>query len=402
MQLLHIHRKYSRKSIVLCIVSVLFIMFTFVRGSYAYVPFIDMLRSAEIVITAQVIKVHEDTTAQYAVVKAKDILKGPWSIDSLIQLPVHRRPKSGPVITTDFDAVYDSGATYLLLLTHQDKGIDIIHYPEKAQIKIAETGTSFLLDIKRILVIDTISDLSTRARQYSQLLDSPSNLIRESAASALGHIEHPDALNGLIKALDDKDHFVLGNAISGLNLLGRKGITSARAVAAIENILRYTYETGTLIRALAAQKGEEAIPYLHNFYIFCQNDRVRQRILRALSWLQDTTVVSLFRSVIYDDDIPYGMDRLKITVLDCLHEPDTATSKQYSDSVAIVLAMKALDYDAESIQIEAIKLLESRAGISFGDPENISGFDRDRAKVRNKIIGKWRKWYRNWLKIRKQ
>lgn len=374
-------------------------------GSWAYVPFISLLKEADIVTVAKVIAIEQRETTKYAIADPQEIIKGEWPIDSVLELPIHEVPRSGVRVSTDFDILYDSAATYMLLLTNRDGRYDIIHYPYKTKIKLNENDSSLIIDVKNLMTIDTISTPSEQALQFTQLLGSPHQIIRESAAWQLGHIECPEALTGLISALKDDDHWVLSNAIHGLELLGRKGITSEQAVSSIENILRYTHYTPPLIEALTAQWGIDAIPYLRDFYSFNRDYRVRRKILLALNRLKDSTVVSLFHRVIYDDEVSYEMSSLKITVLKCLTEADNI-DKQYSDSIAIAFAFKALDYkngevdyyNIEPVQIEAIKLLESRTKKSFGDPENIRGFPWEREKVRNKIISKWKKWYRDWLK----
>jgi len=377
-------------------------------GSWAYVPFISLLEDADIVMVAKVIAIEQCETTKYAIAVPQEILKGEWPTDSMLKLQIFEIPKSGVRITTDFPILYDSAASYLLLLTNKDGRFDIIHHPQNTKIPLDENDSSLIADVKNILVIDTISKPAEQAIQYTELLESSYQVIRESAAWKLGRIECSEALIGLISALKDEDHWVRSNAIYGFEFLGRKGITSDQAVSSIENILRYAHYTPSLIEALAAQKGDDAIPYLHDFYSFNRDYKVRRKILISLNRLRDSTVVSLFHNVIYDDEVSYEMARLKETVLECLTEPDTI-SKQYPDSVAITFAIKALDckkdkavdYNMESVQIEAIKLLESRTKKTFGDPENIRGFDRDRAKVRNKIISKWKKWYKNWLKTKR-
>jgi len=374
-------------------------------GSWAYVPFISLLKDADIVMVAKVIAIEQCETMKYAIADPHEILKGEWPTDSMIKLQIFEIPKSGVRITTDFPILYDSATSYLLLLTNKDGKFDIIHYPEKTKIPLDENDTNLIADVKSILEIDTILTSAEQARRYIQLLESSYQVIRESAAWELGRIECPEALAGLIGALKDEDHWVLSNAIHGIELLGREGITSDQAISSIENILRYTHYTPSLIEALAAQKGNDAIPYLFNFYSFTHDYRVRRKILIALDRLRDSTIVALFKAVIYDEEVSYEMASLKETVLKCLAESDTAGNK-YSDSIAIALAIKALDYKngkwdyyyIESVQIEAIKLLESRTNESFGDPENIRGLPREREKVRNKIIRKWQKWYKDWMK----
>jgi HEAT repeat protein len=369
------------------------------------VPFISLLEDADIVMVAKVIAIEQCETTKYAIADPHEILKGEWSTDSMLKLQVFELPKSGVRITTDFPILYDSATSYLLLLTDKEGRFDIIRYPQNAKIPLDENDTNLIADVKYILEIDTISTPAKQALRYIQLLESPYQVIRESAAWKLGRIECPEALAGLISALKDEDHWVLRNAIHGIELLGREGIASNEAMHSIENILRYTHYTPSLIEAFAAQKGNAAIPYLHNFYRFTRDYHVRRKILIALDRLRDSTVISLFKEVIYDDEVSYEMASLKETVLECLAESDTIGNK-YSDSIAIALAIKALDYKngkwdyyyIESVQIEAIKLLESRTNKSFGDPENIRGFSKEREKVRNKIIRKWQKWYKDWVK----
>jgi hypothetical protein len=374
-------------------------------GMRLYMPFISLLEEADIIMIAQIIAFEQCDTMKYAIADPREILKGEWSIDRLLKLQIFDIPKTGVRITTDSPILYDSAASYLLLLTGKDDRFDILRHPEKTKILLGERNKSLTADVKNILDIDTISTPEKQAERYTELLGSPYQVIRESAAWKLGRIECPEALSGLISALQDEDHWVLSNAIYGIELLGRKGITSGQAVSSIENILRCTHYTPILIKAFAAQKGTDAIPYLRNFYSFNRDYRVRREILIALDQLRDTSVVALFHKIIYDDDVSYEISSLKGTVLECLTEPDT-TSKQYPDSIAIALAIKALDYTngeldylyIESVHIEAIKLLESRTNMSFGDPEHLRGFPDERAKVRNKIIDKWRKWYKDWLK----
>lgn len=375
-------------------------------GSWVYVPFISLLKEADIVIVAKVIAIEQRETKKYAIADPQEIIKGEWPVDSILELQVYEIPESGVRITTNFFPVlYDSAATYLLLLTGKDGRFDMLRYPENTKILLDENDGSLIADVRSVLEIDTISKPSEKALRYTELFGSPHQIIRESAVWQLGRIECPEALTGLISALKDDDHWVLSNAIHGLELLGRKGITSEQAVSSIEYILGYTHYTPTLIEALAAQWGIDAIPYLRDFYSFNRDYKVRRKILLALNRLKDSTVVSLFHRVIYDDEVSYEMASLKITVLKCLTEADNI-EKQYPDSIAIAFAFKSLDYkngevdyyNIEPVQIEAIKLLESRTKESFGDPENIRGFPREREKVRNKIISKWKKWYRDWLK----
>jgi hypothetical protein len=374
-------------------------------GSWVYLPFISLLRDADIVLVAKIVATEQFETTKYAIAEPQEILKGDWPIDKPLKLQVFEMPTNGAVYSTDFPILYDSAASYLLLLTSKNGRFDIIHYPRNTKIQLDDNAGSLIADVKSILEIDTISAATKQALRYNQLLRSPHQVIRESAAWQLGRLECPEALTGLIGALEDEDHWVLSNAIYGLEHLGSKGITSDQAVSSIENILRYTHYTPTLIEALAAQKGQDAIPYLHNFYTFNHDYGTRSSILKCLNRLKDSTVVSLFRNVIYDEEVSYEMTRLKETVLSCLQEPDT-TDQQYPDSIAIALAIKALDYrngemdyyNIESVQIEAIKLLESRTKKSFGDPENIRGGPKERKKERDKIISKWQKWYKNWLR----
>ncbi|MGB3479404.1 MAG: HEAT repeat domain-containing protein [bacterium] len=390
---------------VLRIVFLCLVLINGALGSWAYVPFISLLEDADIVMVAKVIAIEQSETTKYAIADPQEILKGEWPTDSMLKLQVFEIPKSGVRIITDFPIPYDSAASYLLLLTDKDGRFDIIHYPEKTKIPLDENSNSLIADVKSILEIDTISTPAEQALRYTQLLGSPHQVIRESAAWKLGRIDCPEALTGLISALKDEDHWVLSNAIHGLELLARKGISSDQTVSSIENILRYTHYTPSLIEALAAQKGGDAIPYLHNFYSFNRDYKVRRKILIALNRLRDSTVVSLFHRIIYDDEVSYEIARLKITVLECLTKEDNI-DEQYPDSIAFLFAFEALDYkngkmdyyNIEPVQIEAIKLLESRTNKSFGDPENIRGFPDERKKERNKIISKWQKWYKNWLK----
>ena len=62
------------------------------------------------------------------------------------------------------------------------------------------------------------------------------------------------------------------------------------------------------------------------------------------------------------------------------------------------LAMAALEDEHESVQKSAIRLLEKRTNISFGDVDEIRGFDFERVKETKKIIKKWKNWYKDWQK----
>lgn len=189
MRLLRVYRQYPWRFDVLCIALIWIILINVLQACWVYQPFNELTGSADVVVVAKVIKVYDDSTAQYALLKPSEILKGELSTDGFLKLPVHKRPTSGMVASTDMDILYDSASTYLLLLVSTDYGYDVIHYPNKTKIKLVDSNKSLVVDTKRMISIDTVSVLDSRAEQYTQLLESPYNIIRESAAYELGNTE---------------------------------------------------------------------------------------------------------------------------------------------------------------------------------------------------------------------
>jgi hypothetical protein len=226
---------------------------------------------------------------------------------------------------------------------------------------------------------------------YIELLKSPYVDIRETVAWKFHYFECEEALYGLQIAAKDTAPNVVANALSGFVQLGKRGITSHKSAAFIESLLVYQRFTTTLYVAYAAQKGEDAIPLLHeHFRIHPVN---KGSVLNALRFLQDTTVLRLFEQLIVH---PKTWDTPRHHALQLLLFPDTLAIP-FPDSAVITWAMSALSDTNESIQETAIELLERKTGMGFGYAR---GLPKERAKQQKQIIKKWQKWYKKWLEDR--
>lgn len=368
------------------------ILFKTAAACWIYQPFSTHLKEADLILTAQVLYIKQEDSVKYAAAKPLQIIKGNWSQNSILNLAIHELPKTVIKRSTDYEVLYDSGATYLLPLKLKDTYAKLVGLPWHTQIKLDQTNISIIDDVTNLVHINSLTDPSEQALRYTELLASPYIIIRESVAWELGRIESEKALQGLIIAMHDTAENVIVNALAGFRLLGKKEITSSDAVASIESILVYSFHLRLLLGALAAQKGETAIPFLHKFFSMFNDPR--GGALGALTYLKDTTAIGYFREAILDDQMSW---MLKKDALEYLQLPDSIAIP-FPDSSVIPLAMAALEDEHESVQKSAIRLLEKRTNISFGDVDAIRGFDFEMAKETKKIIKKWKNWYKDWQK----
>ncbi len=261
------------------------------EGSHPYVPLIAMLRSADLVLTARVIRIEQDGDGRkVALAEPYDIVKGQWHQDTLLRLPIKELPRTGIVSSAACEVLYDSGATYLLALNSKEGHLSLAGYPWVARIPVDGNHEAMTDDVRKMMAIDTIEDLPKRAIEYPKLLTSRFSIIRESVVWELGCLDCPEALSGLVAGLRDSTANVFGVAWNSFLLAERQ------------------------------------------------------------DW--------------------------------------------FPDSIAVSCAAMGLERDGyEAVQVEAIRVLELRSGRrSFG---NVS---RASPEQRQKIIGKWKKWYKDWLK----
>ncbi|MGB3478910.1 MAG: hypothetical protein WBB67_07100 [bacterium] len=365
---------------------------TQLRGSFYYRPIGAVIGNTNLVVTAHVMSIETIENQKYACAEPLRLLYGDWNMDSTMFLPVRERPDSGIISSADYEVLYDSNTTYLLLLKNKNNHITLADYPWMTQFKLDSTNMSFVDDMQELLRIESIIDTTEKIHSYIELLKSPYIDIRESIAWKFHHFKCQEALYGLQIAVKDTAFNVVAYALSGFFQLGKKGVTSPQSVSFIESLLVYQQLTTSLYLAYAAQKGENAIPLLHNHFWTPSVDK--GSVLNALTFLQDTTALRLFEELIY----PKPWDTPKYSVLQLLLIPDTLAIP-FPDSAVITWAMSALSDTNESIQETAIELLERKTGMDFGYAR---GLPKERAKQQKKIIEKWQKWHKKWLEDRKK
>jgi len=363
-----------------------------IRGSWIYRPLSTAIPKTNLVVTAHVLSYETIDNRKHACAKLITVLYGDWFIDSIIQLPIRQKPDTGVISSAFCEVLYDSNTPYLLLLKKKNGYIDLADYPWLAQFKLDSTNVSLVDDVVELIRIEGIPDTIEKALAYRELLISPYVDVRESVAWELSKLRCEEALHTLLIAMKDTTKNVLVNALAGLYLLGKKGVTSREVVASLESLLVYQPYSSMLYRAYAAQNGEKAIPLLHR-HSYLHDPR--EGVLNALTILRDTTALDYFREVIL---FPRPSQSLRHYALQILSMPDTLTIP-FPDSVVISWAIYALSDTNESIQKTAIKLLEKKTGLDFG---YATGGPNERAKQRKKIIKKWQKWYKQWLEDKRK
>ncbi len=382
---------YSRiaKTIVLFVLLGIFVT---IRGSFIYRPIGAVIGNTNLVVTARVMNIETIENQKYACARPLRILYGNWDMDSTMFLPIRERPDSGMITSAFYEILYDSNATYLLLLKKKNDYFSLAGYPWITQFKLDSTNMSLVDDMQELLRIESIVDTTEKIHAYIELLKSPYVDIRETVAWKFHHFKCQEALYGLQIATKDTAFNVVANALSGFHQLGKKGITSPQSAVFIESLLVYQQFTTSLYLAYAAQMGEDAIPLLHNHFRIHPGNK--GSVLNALTFLQDTTALRFFEELIVR---PKAWDTPRHHALQLLLFPDTVVIP-FPDSVVISWAMSALSDTNESIYETAIKILEKKTGMDFGYAH---GLPKERAKQQKKIIKKWQKWYKGWLEERK-
>lgn len=381
--------KVTRTIFILVILGI----FTQINGSFIYRPIGAVIGNTNLVVTAHVMNIETIENQKYAFTKPLRLLYGDWDMDSTMLLSIRERPDSGMISSQFYEILYDSNATYLLLLKKKNDYITLAGYPWITQFKLDSTNMSLIDDMQELLRIESIIDTTEKIHAYIELLKSPYVDIRESIAWKFHKLECEEALYGLQMAMRDTARNVVTNALSGFLQLGKKGITSPQSAAFIESLVVYQPFTSQLYLAYAAQKGDDAIPLLHRH--FYRHFVARISILNALTYLQDTSSLRLFEKLIY----PRPQESPTHDALYLLLIPDSLAIP-FPDSVVIAWAMSALSDTNESTQEIAFELIERKTGMDFG---YITGGPEERAKKRKKIIKKLRKWYKKWLEdIRKE
>lgn len=366
---------------------ILFGSFSIIKGSFIYRPVGVAIEKSNLVITAHVVGIKTIEDKKYACAEPLRILYGDWDKDSTMLLPIRERPDSGMISSAFYEILYDSNTPYLLLLKRDNDYIRLAHYPWITQFKLDSTKIGFVDDIQELLRIESIVDTTEKIKSYIELLKSPYVNIRETVAWKFHHFKCEEALYGLQMAARDTAQNVVAYALSGFLQLGKKGITSPRSAAFIESLLVYQKLSSSLYSAYAAQKGEDAIPLLHDHFRSYSVNKVS--ILNVLIYLQDSTALRLFETLIY----PKPWDIPRYRGLQLLLRPDSLRIP-FPDSAVITWAMSALSDTNESIQETAMELLKRKTGMDFGYAR---GGPDERAKQRENIIKEWRKWYKKWL-----
>ncbi len=261
------------------------------EGSHPYVPLIAVLRSADLVLTARVIRIEQDGDGRkVALAEPYDIVKGQWHQDTLLRLPIKELPRTGIVSSAAYEVLYDFGATYLLALNSKEGRLSLAGYPWVARIPLDGNHEAMTDDVRKLMAIDRVGDPLRKAAEYSNLLTSRFPIIRESVVWELGLLDCPGVLPGLIAGSGDSAASVFEVAWNSFLL-------------------------------------------------------VEQR-----EWFPDSMAVSC---------------------------------------AAVALERSSLEH----VQVAAITVLELRSGRrSFGNAWRAS------PEQRQKIVGKWKKWYKDWFK----
>ncbi len=342
-----------------------------------YKPLSVHLRQADFCLTAVIKTIVKEDTIRFALARSLEILKGEFSTDSVLKLPFYEIHPGVTRLTPEIK--YDSGATYLLLFKKNNDRLDRISMPTK----ITDANKSIIEETKELLNIELINQASQRALSYTNLLKSSCTDIRESAAWELGEAECREALNGLLIALEDTTYWVRQNALKGLISLGEKDLTSDTVVSALKHYLRYSLETYMLLKALAAQGGDSVLPYLRNYFRFC--DQGKESVLETFAYLKDTTAIGYFREAILYD-LWRELRKTAVRNLD-----------YFPARIAVSTAIEALDDRNEYVRDIAIEVLEVLTDNHFGRVDTIRHY-MDREPMRKEIIEKWKEWYEDWRK----